>query len=69
MWLVKIAFTKLRVELVFSQHLKYYAKVFFVFLFILGINQKGGVATSTRDYNSRIMVDEKSMTVTVDAGI
>eukprot|EP00253_Pinus_taeda_P031410 PITA_31410 len=29
----------------------------------------GGVVISTRDYNSRIMVDEKSLTVTVDAGV
>ncbi|GLJ35296.1 hypothetical protein SUGI_0710120 [Cryptomeria japonica] len=28
-----------------------------------------GVAISTRDYNSRIEIDEKSMTVTVDAGV
>ncbi|KAH9289804.1 hypothetical protein KI387_033921, partial [Taxus chinensis] len=29
----------------------------------------GGIVISTRDYNSRIDVDEKSMTVTVDAGV
>jgi L-gulonolactone oxidase len=29
----------------------------------------GGVVISSRDYNARIMVDEKSMTVTVDAGV
>eukprot|EP00253_Pinus_taeda_P008350 PITA_08350 len=29
----------------------------------------GGIVISTRDYNSRIIVDEKSLTVTVDAGV
>jgi len=29
----------------------------------------GGVVISSRDYNARIKVDEKSMTVTVDAGV